>query len=101
MWCGLRAGQSAATPWAADRYGMSGRDRDAGPGDVVGGELVEGVERRDEFGWCVGPVRCHQRAQDVVIGPGVELREQQPVAGEGVAVPPGNPPDQAVAGEPG
>ena len=33
---------------------MSGCGRDACPGDVAGDELVEGVERRGEFGWCVG-----------------------------------------------
>jgi len=44
---------------------MSGCGGDAGPGDVAGGELVKGVERRGEFGWAVGPVGCHHRPEDV------------------------------------
>ena len=37
----------------------------------------------------------------MVVDPGVEAGEEQAVAGEGVAVAPGNPGDKAVAGEPG
>jgi hypothetical protein len=40
---------------------------------VAGGELVEAIERRGEFGGCVGAVGCHQRPQDVVVDPGIEL----------------------------
>jgi hypothetical protein len=40
--------------WVAVRAQMSGCGGDAGPGDVVGGELVEGVERRGEFGGALG-----------------------------------------------
>src|SRR2546425_1498212 len=54
---------------------MSGRGGDAGPGDVAGGELVEGVQCSGEFGRGVGPVKCHQRAQDVVVDLGVEVGE--------------------------
>jgi hypothetical protein len=91
-----RAGWSAAWLWLRAVTG-SGRSGDAGPGDVAGGELVEGVERGGELGWGVGPVRCHQRAEHVVVDLGVEVREQQPVAGEVVAVPAGDALDQAVA----
>src|SRR5512140_1428679 len=66
----------------AGRDGMSGCGGDAGLGDVAGGEPVEGVQRRGEFWRCVGPVWCHQRAQDVVVDLGVDVGEQQPVAGQ-------------------
>src|SRR6266567_5620089 len=80
---------------------MSGRGGDAGPGDVAGDELVEGVQCSDEFRRRVGPVRCHQRAQDVVVDLGVEVGEQQPVAGQGVAVAAGHAFDQPVTAQPG
>ena len=71
------------------------------PGDVVSGELVEGGQRGGEFRWCVGPVRRHQRAQDVIVDLGVEVGEQQPVASQGVAVAAGDALDEAVSGQPG
>src|SRR5262249_58159087 len=80
---------------------MSGCGGDAGPGGQVGGELVEDVEGCGELGGCVGPVGCHERPQEVVVDLGVEVGEQQAVAGEGVAVAPGDAPDEAVAGEAG
>ena len=80
----MRGGQ--AWRWDAGREEMSGCGGDAGPGDVVGGDLVEGVQGRREFRRGIRPVRCHQRAQDVVVDLGVEVGEQQPVAGQGVAV---------------
>jgi hypothetical protein len=70
-----RSGRSVARLWAAGGDGMSGCGGDAGAGDVAGGELVEGVERRGELRGRVGPVRCHQRAQDVVVDLGVEVSE--------------------------
>ena len=76
--------------WDAGREEMSGCGGDAGPGDVAGGELVEGVQSRGEFRRGVRPVRCHQRAQDVVADLGVDVGEQQPVAGQGVTVAPGD-----------
>ena len=79
----------------------SGGGGDAGAGDVAGGEPVQGVERHGELWRRVGPVGGHERAQDVVVDLGVDVGEQQPVAGEGVAVTPRNPDDQAVAGQPG
>src|SRR5262245_38896633 len=97
-------GRQAGVPaclGGAGRDGVSGCGGDAGPGDVLGGELVEGVQGCGEFGGCVGPVGCHERAQDVVVDLGVEAGEQQAVAGEGVAVAAGDAFDQAVAGEPG
>lgn len=51
-----------------------------------GSEPVEGVERGGEFWWRVGPAGGHERAQDVVVDLGVDVGEQEPVAGEGVAV---------------
>jgi hypothetical protein len=68
---------------------------------MVGCEPVEGVQRCGEFRRRVGPVRCHQRAQDVVVDLGVDVGEQQPVAGQGVAVVSRDAPDEAVAGQPG
>ncbi len=65
-------------------------------GDVVGGELVEGVQGRSEPGGRVGPVGCDQRAQDVVVDLGVDVGGQQPVAGEGVAVAARDALDEAV-----
>src|SRR5512142_2921740 len=88
-------------PWAAGDDGMSGCGGGAGPGDVVGGELVEGGQCCGEFGGCVGPVGCHQRAQDVVVDLGLEVGEQEPVAGEGVAVAAGDTLDEAVSGQAG
>jgi hypothetical protein len=70
--------------------GASCSARRSGPRQQPGG-----ASRKGE------PVGGHERAQDVVVDLGVDVGEQQPVAGEGVAVAPGNPPDQAVAGEPG
>ena len=71
---------------SGDCHGLSGGGGDAGPGDVAGCKLVEGAECRGEFRRRVRPVGCHQRPQDVVVDLGVEVGEQQPVAGEGVAV---------------
>lgn len=39
--------------------------------------------------------------KDVVVDAGAEAGEQQPVAGQGVAVVPGDPGDEAVADQPG
>src|SRR5213595_1611305 len=85
--------------WFTDRDRRSGCGGEAGSGDVAGDELIEGVERRGEFGGRVGPVRCHQRPEDVVVDPGVEAGEQQPVAGQGVAVAVRDALDEAVAGQ--
>src|SRR5258706_314272 len=94
-------GRSAGLGVVTGRDGMSGCGGDASPGDVIGGELVEGVQSRGEFRRRVGPARCHQGAQDVVVDLGVDVGEQQAVAGEGVAVAARNAFDQAVAGQPG
>src|SRR6266487_414049 len=101
VWGARRAAGVPAWLWVTGRDGVSGCGGDAGRGDVVGGELVEGVEGCGEFGGCVGPVRRHKRPQDVVVDLGVEVGEQQAVAGEGVAVAAGDAFDEVVAGEPG
>ena len=71
---------------------------DARLSDVADGDPVEGIDRGGQFGGRVGPVGCHERAQDVVVDLGVDVGEQQPVAGEGVAVAAGDAGDEAVAG---
>jgi hypothetical protein len=48
---------------------------DAGPGGVIGDELVERAEGGGEFRGCVGPVGCHERPEDVVVDAGVEAGE--------------------------
>src|SRR5215510_10287056 len=85
----LVLGRQAGVPaclGGAGRDGVSGCGGDAGPGDVLGGELVEGGQGGGEFGGRAGPGRCHERPQDVVVDLGVEAGEQQAVAGEGVVV---------------
>src|SRR5271166_4510086 len=93
--------RSTARPLSTVRDVRSGCGGDAGAGDVAGGELVEGVQGCGEFGGRVGPVRGHQRAQDVVVDLGVDVGEQEPVAGQGVAVAAGDAGDKAVAGQAG
>src|SRR6516164_11244004 len=90
-------GWNAAWPWAADGDGMSGCGGEAGVGDVAGDELVEGVQCCGELWRRDGSVGRHERPEDVVVDLGVEVREQQPVAGQGVAVASRDAGDEAVA----
>ena len=52
-------------------------------GDVADGDPVEGIDGGGELGGRIGPVGCHEGAEDVVVDLGVEVGEQEPVAGEG------------------
>jgi hypothetical protein len=55
-------------------------------GDALDDDLIKGVDGCQEFGWGVGAVGGHQWAEDVVLDLGVEVGEQQAVAGEDVAI---------------
>jgi hypothetical protein len=57
--------------------------RGAGDGDAFGDDVVEGGE---EFGWGVGSVGGREWPQDAVVDLGVEVGEEQAVAGQDVLV---------------